>query len=99
MLGALVLLPAASSAEEAAAEPAPIVESHWYDGPLRGLDLTVDVLVVRPLAAITLAAGGALFVPAAILTAPNGRDSITEAWERFVIEPGEYLWARPLGDF
>jgi hypothetical protein len=94
-----LLLPALGRAEEAPPEElTPIEESHWYDGTMRALDVAVDVFPIRPLSAVTLGVGAVLFVPAAVMTAPNGWESITDAWERFVIEPGEYLWARPLGD-
>lgn len=88
-LAAGLLLPGAVHAEK----------SRWYDGPVRALDVTVDVVVVRPLAALTLACGAILFVPAALLSAPSGRDVIEEAWERFVTTPGEQVWERPLGEF
>jgi len=101
VLIAPLLAPMAGSAaeeEEAAAEPAP-VEEHWYDGAMRGLDVGVDLVVVRPLAAVTWGAGAALFVPAAVMTAPNGWDSVKESYDRLVREPGDYLYSRPLGEF
>lgn len=88
-LVALLALPGAVHAEK----------RRWYDRPLRALDVTVDVAVVRPLAALTLGLGAVLFVPAALLSAPGGRDAIQEAWERFVQHPGEQVWERPLGEF
>jgi hypothetical protein len=105
VLGAGLLAPAMGSAAEgggAAEKPAPApapIPSHWYDVLLHNTNVGVDLIVVRPLAAVTLAAGTALFVPAAIMTAPNGRDSIRDAYQRFVGEPGEYLLTRPLGEF
>ena len=89
---------AEQAAEDPAEPPAPI-EKHWYDEPLRQLDVAGDLLVIRPLAGVTALVGCALFVPAAILTAPNGRDSINDAYEHFVREPGEYFAKRPLGEF
>jgi hypothetical protein len=58
-----------------------------------------DVVVVRPLAATALPIGCALFVPAAILTAPNGLDSMKEALDFFVTGPARYVFTRPLGEF
>ena len=58
-----------------------------------------DVVVVRPLAAAALPIGCAFFVPAAILTAPNGLDSMKEALEFFVTGPARYVFTRPLGEF
>ena len=86
----------ADDAEERLAGP---VETHWYDALLRNTDIGFDLLIVRPLAGVTAAAGAALFVPAVIMTAPNGKDSMKDAYERFVREPGEYFATRPLGEF
>jgi hypothetical protein len=95
--------PARGSAAEDEAdtdEPAPVpVESHWYDSLVHNTNVGVDLLVIRPLAGITLAAGAVLFVPAAIMTAPNGWESMKEAYQRFVGEPSEYFASRPLGEF
>jgi hypothetical protein len=86
-------------AEEVSEGPPAPVEAHWYDRPLQQLDIVVDLLVIRPCALVTAATGAALFVPAVILSAPNGKDSMTEAYDRFVREPGEYFASRPLGEF
>lgn len=74
-------------------------EDRWYSGLRRGADVVFDVLVLRPVAAITTAVGAGLFVPAALLSAPNGKDVVEEAWERFVLRPGQQLWERPIGEF
>ena len=58
-----------------------------------------DAVILRPLGLAAAVVGVALFVPAAILTAPGGRDSIEEAWDLFVLTPGKYVFERPLGDF
>ncbi len=68
----------------------------------RGLNPAVgafDVLVVRPLAAAALPVGVAFFVPAALLAAPGGKDSIGQALEFFVRAPARYVFTRPLGEF
>ena len=83
--------------EEEQPAPAP-VEEHWYDPVVHNTNVGVDLLVIRPLAAVTLAAGAVLFVPAVIMTSPNGWDSMKDAYQRFVDEPGEYLISRPLGE-
>lgn len=85
--------------EASASELPPPVESHWYDRIVREADIAFDLLFIRPAAGVTAAAGVVLFVPAVILTSPNGWDSMTEAYERFVREPGEYFVSRPLGEF
>jgi hypothetical protein len=89
---------AADEGEEAKPPPAP-VEQHWYDPVMHETDIGIDLMVVRPLALVTFVSGVALFLPAALLTAPNGWDSIKEAYGRFVTEPGEYFYSRPLGEF
>ena len=91
--------PAEQSDAESEVPPPPPVEKHWYDLPLRNFDIIFDLLIIRPCAGVTAAAGAALFVPAVMLTAPNGKDSIKDAYERFVREPGEYFASRPLGEF
>lgn len=58
-----------------------------------------DVVVLRPLGLSAVAVGVAFFVPAAILSAPGGLDSLREAWEVFVQVPAEYVYKRPLGRF
>ncbi|TMA24181.1 MAG: hypothetical protein E6J87_24305 [Deltaproteobacteria bacterium] len=102
LLIAGLLAPATGLAAEQSTDdqPAPApVEPHGYDAVLHSADVTVDLLVVRPLAAVTFLAGAALFLPAAVMTSPNGTDSIHDAYERFIREPGEYAYSRPLGEF
>jgi hypothetical protein len=95
-----LLAPAAGRADGAQpADQAAPVERHWYDSAARNADAGVDLLVVRPLGLVTLVAGTVLFVPAVIMTAPNGTESMHEAYDRFVREPGEYFYSRPLGEF
>jgi hypothetical protein len=89
-----------STAQDEAEMPAPApVERNWSDQAISNANVAVDLLVLRPFAAVTLGAGAVLFVPAALLTAPNGSESIKDAYQRFVREPGEYLISRPLGEF
>lgn len=58
-----------------------------------------DAMVVRPLAFAALPIGVAAFVPAALTTAPNGRDSVESALELFITTPANYVFQRPLGEF
>jgi hypothetical protein len=58
-----------------------------------------DVVVVRPLAATAVPIGAAFFVPAALLSAPGGRDSVEQAFNLFVGGPVRYVFTRPLGEF
>ncbi len=58
-----------------------------------------DMVVLRPLGLVTTVIGAGLFIPAALVTAPNGLDGIGEAWRLFVVTPAESVYKRPLGDF
>jgi hypothetical protein len=58
-----------------------------------------DVVIVRPLGLVALAIGAVVFVPAAVITAPNGKDSLRAALEVFVTGPAHHVFQRPLGDF
>jgi hypothetical protein len=58
-----------------------------------------DVLVLRPLGFAALPVGVALFIPAALTTAPNGVESVQTALEFFVTNPANYVFKRPLGEF
>jgi hypothetical protein len=89
----------AADDEKADEPPPPPIQRHWYDPVLHQTDIGVDLMLIRPLAGITLVAGALLFVPAALITAPNGTDSIRDAYDRFLREPGEYFYSRPLGEF
>ena len=60
---------------------------------------TFDVVILRPLGFAASVIGAGLFIPAALLTAPNGRDGIEEAWRVFVVIPAEHVYMRPIGDF
>ncbi|MBW2385692.1 MAG: hypothetical protein JRG92_18830 [Deltaproteobacteria bacterium] len=60
---------------------------------------TFDVLVLRPLGALGTVVGFAMFIPAAILSAPGGKDNINSAWDLFVVEPADSAFRRSLGDF
>jgi hypothetical protein len=89
-------------ASDASAQTAPDAQLQQEPIEPTGLNPAVaafDVVVVRPLAATALPIGCALFVPAALLTAPNGMDSVKEAAEFFVIGPARYVFTRPLGEF
>ena len=58
-----------------------------------------DVVILRPLGLVVLAAGAVLFVPVAVLAAPSGRDGIDPALDLFVTGPAKHVFRRPLGDF
>ena len=58
-----------------------------------------DIAILRPLGFVTSVVGAAMFVPVALVTAPNGLDSIEQAWELFVIGPAEFVYKRPLAEW
>ena len=60
---------------------------------------TFDVLILRSCGFAASVVVAALLLPTALMTAPNGRDSLEEAWEQFVVGPAEYVYSRPLGEF
>jgi hypothetical protein len=102
LLAGLLLL--ASGAPAQTAPPEAQLDAQLQQEPIEptGLNPAVaafDVIVVRPLAATALPIGCAFFLPAALITAPGGLDSVKEAAEFFVIGPARYVFTRPLGEF
>jgi signal peptidase I len=63
----------------------------------RTTDMVVDVLVVRPLGLATTVVGAVLTVVALPFTIPSG--SMRESAQYMVVEPAEYTFKRPLGEF
>ncbi len=59
----------------------------------------LDALIVRPLASARVLIGGVLFLPAAALASPGGREGIDGAYDVLLSEPMEYAFERELGDF
>jgi hypothetical protein len=92
-----LLLPANALAQ--AQEPAEPRSPSLSARLSRGAAVGFDVLIVRPLGFVATTVGAALFIPAVVVTAPNGRDSIESALELFVIVPAKYVFRRPLGEF
>jgi hypothetical protein len=60
--------------------------------------MVFDVLVARPLGLVVLTVGAAAFIPAALIAAPGGMDSVKEALQLFVTGPVDYVFQRPLGE-
>jgi hypothetical protein len=58
-----------------------------------------DVLILRPLGVATVLVGAAAFVPAVIVTSPQGSDGILHAYEVFVEHPVKHAFTRPLGEW
>lgn len=88
------LMPAGARAQSAAQPPASAEPK-----ALNPAAAAFDVLIVRPLGLVVLPVGVAAFIPAALLTAPNGMDSLRAALEHFVTAPAQHVFTRPLGDF
>jgi hypothetical protein len=67
--------------------------------PVNPVAAGFDVVIVRPLGLAALAVGVVAFVPVAVITAANGKDSLQAALEIFVTNPAHHVFKRPLGDF
>ena len=97
-----LLLPLGAQAQVAGPKPAPTAPvASELPGPAptsRGA-VAFDAMVVRPLSFAVLPIGVALFVPAALTTAPNGRESVKNALDFFITNPANYVFQRPLGEF
>jgi hypothetical protein len=75
---------------------APVLADDSAEGPST-LDRTFDAIVLRPLGAVTLLMGAGLFIPAALLGAPGGSESIDNGYDVFILTPWENLVDAPLG--
>ena len=82
--------------EPAAAEATAPVQKRR--GPSNG-EAAFDAIALRPWEFLGLIASSAAFIPAAILTSPGGRGSISDAYDTLVRDPADYVFNRPLGDF
>ena len=58
-----------------------------------------DLVFVRPLGLVAAAVGAVLFLPVALISAPQGKDGIDEAFELFVTVPADAVFRRSLGEF
>jgi hypothetical protein len=88
ILVAVLLLATGAHAQEE-----PVVQSP------HPLAMAADLVFMRPLGLVVAVVGPILFVPVALVSAPEGRDGIREAWEMFVVVPAGQVFERPLGDF
>ena len=57
------------------------------------------MVILRPLGFVAVVVGAAAFIPVALLTAPNGKDSLKAALELFVTRPADDVFRRRLGAF
>jgi hypothetical protein len=74
----------------------PALSEDSAEGPST-LDKTFDAVVLRPLGAATLLMGAGLFIPAVLLGAPGGSESIDNGYDVFILTPWENLVDAPLG--
>jgi hypothetical protein len=64
-----------------------------------GIEVGVDVALVRPLSIVSCLIGAILYLPAVGLSFADGQSSLDEAKEIFIIFPYEYAFERSLGSF
>ncbi len=57
----------------------------------------VDVLLLRPVALLSLAGGSALFLAALPIVAITRPHEIGKPFDRLVLAPARYIWMDPLG--
>ena len=77
--------------------------AHWAG---RFGEAAFDVIVLRPLSAVALAAGSVFFVASAPVSTPDGWirtgsfvEGVRPAWSTFVYAPYEYTVLRGIGEF
>ena len=71
-----------------------IMKSPGEDGSVNPV---LDALILRPLGFMTLAAGIALFVPAAAITLITRPMDVGKPFKVLVMRPAKYVWVDPLG--
>ena len=57
----------------------------------------VDLTIVRPVATVRVVIGSVLFVPAALLSAPMGREGFDGALDTLITAPSEFAFDREIG--
>jgi di/tricarboxylate transporter len=62
-------------------------------------DATLDLVIFRPLQVAAFAIGATAFVPAALLTAPNGLEPIKQTWDQLAGVQVKPTFRRKLGAF
>ena len=58
----------------------------------------VDLAIVRPIATARVVVGSMLFVPAALFSAPMGREGFDGALDTLITAPKEFAFDREIGD-
>jgi hypothetical protein len=59
--------------------------------------MVVDLLLVRPVMVATTVVGAALYVISLPFSLPGG--NAAQAGQRLVVEPAQFTFSRPLGEF
>ena len=80
----------------ALAAPCPALADDSISGD-KGTDMVVDAVVMRPLGLVGTILGAVVTVVTLPFTLPSG--SADEAAQYMIVEPAEYTFNRPLGDF
>ena len=68
----------------------------------RGADIaasTLDLAIVRPLATAKVIVGAVFFLPAALFSAPMGREGFDGAYDTLIAVPVEFAFDRKIGEF
>jgi hypothetical protein len=63
----------------------------------KGMDMTMDVVIVRPLGLVATVAGTVIFIVALPFAIPSG--SVGSVACELVVTPSKYTFVRPVGDF
>ncbi len=63
----------------------------------KGMDMLVDVVVVRPLGLAATVLGTALTIVALPFTIPTG--SVGDSAREMIVKPAQFTFTRPLGQF
>ena len=77
---------------------APVAEQPGNEW-VRGVDAGFDLMLLRPLGSASTVVGFAIFIPAAVMTLPEGKGGVLDAWELFVATPAYQTFRRDLGSF
>lgn len=80
----------------ALAVPSPVLADDTVSGD-KGTDMLVDAVLVRPAGLVGTVLGAVVTVITLPFTLPSG--SADEAAQYWIVEPAEYTFNRPLGDF
>lgn len=59
--------------------------------------MTVDLVLCRPLGFVAMLGGTLIFVVSSPFSALGG--NVEEAWDSLVVNPAQYTFKRPLGEF